>query len=298
MAGNYRHRLPLNALRAFEASARHLSFTRAGLELSVTQAAVSQQVRLLEEQLGVVLFTRLPRGLALTDEGLALLPVLSRSFDQIESLLQQFEDGHYHEVLSVSVVGTFAVGWLLPRLTAFADLYPYIDLRVMTHNNVVNLAAEGVDFAIRFGEGLWPLAENTPLFSTSHTVLCSERVATKLTHPVDLKEHNLMRSYRIDEWEKWLVAADLEPWRVKGPIFDSSRLMVEAALLTDSIALAPSCMFEHELSAGTLVQPFEISVILGGYWLSRLKSRPMTPTMMIFQNWLLAEVQSMREKLA
>ncbi|SUC44235.1 HTH-type transcriptional activator AmpR [Providencia stuartii] len=80
-------------------------------------------------------------GLALTDEGLALLPVLSRSFDQIESLLQQFEDGHYHEVLSVSVVGTFAVGWLLPRLPAFAALYPYIDLRIMTHNNVVNFSS-------------------------------------------------------------------------------------------------------------------------------------------------------------
>lgn len=291
MSGNYRHRLPLNALRAFEASARHLSFTRAGLELNVTQAAVSQQVRLLEEQLGLELFIRLPRGLALTDEGLALLPVLSRSFDQIESLLQQFEDGHYHEVLSVSVVGTFAVGWLLPRLPAFAALYPYIDLRIMTHNNVVNLADEGVDFAIRFGEGLWPLAENTALFSAAHTVLCSEKVANKLTHPLDLKDHSLMRSYRKDEWEKWQIAAELEPWRVKGPIFDSSRLMVEAALLTDGVALAPSCMFEHELSAGTLVQPFDISVTLGGYWLSRLKSRPTTPAMAIFRHWLLAEVQ-------
>ncbi|MBG5920437.1 MULTISPECIES: LysR family transcriptional regulator [Providencia] len=292
MSGNYRHRLPLNALRAFEASARHLSFTRAGLELNVTQAAVSQQVRLLEEQLGLELFVRLPRGLALTDEGLALLPVLSRSFDQIESLLQQFEDGHYHEVLSVSVVGTFAVGWLLPRLPAFTELYPYIDLRIMTHNNVVNLAAEGVDFAIRFGEGLWPLAENTPLFPAAHTVLCSEKIAHKLTHPLDLKEHRLMRSYRKDEWEKWQIVAGLEPWRVKGPIFDSSRLMVEAALLTDSVALAPSCMFEHELSAGTLVQPFDLSVTLGGYWLSRLKSRPITPAMVIFQNWLLTEVKS------
>lgn len=290
MSGNYRHRLPLNALRAFEASARHLSFTRAGMELNVTQAAVSQQVRLLEEQLGLVLFTRLPRGLSLTDEGLALLPILSRSFDQIESLLQQFEDGHYHEVLSVSVVGTFAVGWLLPRLANFSDLYPYIDLRIMTHNNVVNLAAEGVDFAIRFGEGLWPLAENTALFSTTHTVLCSEKVARQLTHPLDLKKHNLMRSYRKDEWEKWQIAADLTPWRVKGPIFDSSRLMVEAALLTEGIALVPSCMFALELSAGILIQPFDISVTLGGYWLSRLKSRPLTPAMASFRNWLLSEV--------
>jgi len=291
MSGNYRYRLPLNALRAFEASARHLSFTRAGLELNVTQAAVSQQVRLLEDQLGLVLFTRLPRGLALTDEGLALLPVLSRSFDQIESLLQQFEDGHYHEVLSISVVGTFAVGWLLPRLSAFAELYPYIDLRIMTHNNVVNLAAEGVDFAIRFGEGMWPLADNTPLFSAAHTVLCSEKVANRLIEPMDLKEQNLMRSYRKDEWEKWQIAAKLDPWRVKGPVFDSSRLMVEAALLTDGVALVPSCMFEHELRAGILVQPFDISVTLGGYWLSRLKSRPMTPAMTIFHHWLLAEVE-------
>ncbi|MCW2256708.1 LysR family transcriptional regulator of beta-lactamase [Providencia alcalifaciens] len=294
MSGNYRYRLPLNALRAFEASARHLSFTRAGLELNVTQAAVSQQVRLLEEQLGLVLFTRLPRGLALTDEGLALLPVLSRSFDQIESLLQQFEDGHYHEVLSISVVGTFAVGWLLPRLSAFAELYPYIDLRIMTHNNVVNLAAEGVDFAIHFGEGMWPLADNTSLFSVAHTVLCSEKVANRLIDPIDLKEQCLMRSYRKDEWEKWQIAAKLDPWRVKGPVFDSSRLMVEAALLTDGVALAPSCMFEHELSAGILVKPFDISVTLGGYWLSRLKSRPMTPAMTIFHHWLLAEVKSQR----
>lgn len=291
MSGNYRYRLPLNALRAFEASARHLSFTRAGLELNVTQAAVSQQVRLLEDQLGLVLFTRLPRGLALTDEGLALLPVLSRSFDQIESLLQQFEDGHYHEVLSISVVGTFAVGWLLPRLSVFSELYPYIDLRIMTHNNVVNLAAEGVDFAIRFGEGMWPLADNTSLFPAAHTVLCSEKVANRLINPIDLKEQYLMRSYRKDEWEKWQIAAKLDPWRVKGPVFDSSRLMVEAALLTDGVALAPSCMFERELSAGILVQPFDISVTLGGYWLSRLKSRPMTPAMTIFHHWILTEVK-------
>lgn len=289
MSGSYRHRLPLNALRAFETSARHLSFTQAGIELNVTQAAVSQQVRLLEDQLGLELFIRLSRGLALTDEGLALLPVLSHSFDKIEALLQQFEDGHYHEVLSISVVGTFAVGWLLPRLSRFYDLYPYIDLRIMTHNNVVNLAGEGVDFAIRFGEGLWPLVENTPLFPAAHTVLCSEKIANQLKTPLDLKEQNLLRSYRKDEWEKWMIAADLEPWRVKGPLFDSSRLMVEAALLTESVALAPSSMFEHELSAGTLVQPFDISVTLGGYWLSRLKSRPMTPAMAIFRNWLIDE---------
>ena len=105
--------LPLNALRAFESSARHLSFTRAALELNVTQAAVSQQVRTLEERLGTALFKRLPRGLAMTDEGLALRPVLTDAFDRIEAVLKQFDGGHFHEVLTVGVVGTFAVGWLM-----------------------------------------------------------------------------------------------------------------------------------------------------------------------------------------
>ena len=138
-----RNRLPLNALRVFE-SARHLNFTRAGLELRVTQAAVSQQVRMLEEQLGIQLFRRLPRGLDLTEEGQALLPVLSDAFDRIEAVLQQFEGGHFHEVLTVAVVGTFAVGWLMPRLAAFSTAHPFIDLRVLTHNNLVNLSADGM----------------------------------------------------------------------------------------------------------------------------------------------------------
>lgn len=143
MAIDNAHR-SLNALRAFESSARHLNFTRAGLELRVTQAAVSQQVRMLEEQLGIQLFRRLPRGLDLTEEGQALLPVLSDAFDRIEAVLQQFEGGHFHEVLTVAVVGTFAVGWLMPRLAAFRTAHPFIDLRVLTHNNLVNLSADGM----------------------------------------------------------------------------------------------------------------------------------------------------------
>src|SRR6201991_5163765 len=111
-----RSQVPLNALRAFEASARHLSFTKAGLELHVTQAAVSHQIKSLEEILGVRLFRRLPRGLALTDEGQALLPVLSESFGRIRATLDRFENGHFREVVTVGTVGTFATGWLLDRL--------------------------------------------------------------------------------------------------------------------------------------------------------------------------------------
>src|SRR3712207_1769855 len=126
--------IPLNALRAFEASARHLSFTRAADELCVTQAAVSHQVKGLEQRLGVALFRRLPRGLALTDEGLALLGPVSESFERIGRMLERLEGGRLREVLTVGAVGTFAVGWLLARLGRFQAAHPFVDLRLLTNN--------------------------------------------------------------------------------------------------------------------------------------------------------------------
>ena len=155
--------LPLNALRAFEASARHLNFTRAALELSVTQTAVSAQVRNLEDRLGVALFRRLPRGLALTDEGQCLLPMLSDSFGRLGLILDQFRAGGYREPLTVSVVTTFAVGWLLPRIDRFRRDHAFVDLRILTHNNKVDLAGEGLDLAVRFGQGAWHGTQAEPL---------------------------------------------------------------------------------------------------------------------------------------
>ncbi|MGA9300786.1 MAG: LysR family transcriptional regulator, partial [Bradyrhizobium sp.] len=135
--------LPLNALRAFEVTARTLSFTRAGLELRVTQAAVSQQVKLLEDRLGAQLFRRLPRGVALTDEGQLLLPSIVGAFRSLTETLHRFEDDRYQDVISVGVVGTFAAGWLFPRLAGFRKAYPRIDLRLFTNNNRVDIAGEG-----------------------------------------------------------------------------------------------------------------------------------------------------------
>jgi len=231
-----RPHLPLHALRAFESSARHLSFTRAGLELKVTQAAVSQQVRMLEEWLGTPLFKRLPRGLGMTDEARAILPVLSDAFGRIEAVLKQFEGGHFREVLTVGVVGTFAVGWLMPRLKLFRETHPFVELRLLTNNNLVDLAAEGLDFAIRFGDGSWPATENALLLDAPLAVLCSPEIAKRLAVPRDLVKETLLRSYRTDKWLIWFAAAGLEPWAVNGPIFDSSRLMVEAAMQSAGVA--------------------------------------------------------------
>lgn len=284
-----RPHLPLNALRAFEASARHLSFTRAAQELNVTQAAVSQQVRALEERLGTPLFRRLPRGLNVTDEGRALLPVLSDAFGRIEAVLKQFEGGHFHEVLTVGVVGTFAVGWLMPRLKAFRETHPFVELRLLTHNNLVDPASEGLDFAIRFGAGIWPATHNALLLDAPLAVLCAPDIARRLNKPSDLANEVLLRSYRADDWTNWFDAAGLDAWTMNGPVFDSSRLMVEAAVQGAGVALAPPRMFVRELQAGLLVQPFDIEVKTGGYWLTWLKSRRLSHGMRLFRDWIVAQ---------
>ena len=172
--------MPLNALRAFEAAARRLSFTAAAAELHVTQAAVSHQVKALEERLGAPLFKRLARGLVLTDEGQALLPAVSESFDHIERTLQRFQAGAVREVLSIGVVGTFAVRWLLPRMAAFREAHPLVELRLSTHNNKVDLAAEGLDMAIRFGDGAWHGVRAEEILRAPVAPLCTPKLAARL----------------------------------------------------------------------------------------------------------------------
>jgi len=281
--------LPLNALRAFEVSARHLSFTRAAAELNVTQNAVSAQVKNLEQRLHVPLFRRLPRGLALTDEGTALLPLLSDSFERIGAVLEQFEAGRHREVLTVAVVGTFAVGWLMPRLAGFTRGHPFVDLRLLTHNNRVDLAAEGLDYAIRFGDGAWHGTDAEPLLEAALSPVCAPAIAQRLRSPAQLAHETLLRSYRVDEWPRWFAAAGHALPLQRGPIFDSSITMAAAAVQGAGVALLPPAMFGDELRSERLVQPFELGVSLGRYWLTRLKSRAVTKAMTGFRTWLMRE---------
>lgn len=284
--------LPLNAFRAFEASARHLSFTRAAIELNVTQAAVSHQVKSLEEQLNVVLFKRLPRGLMITVEGESLLPVLCDSFDRMADAVERFRGGHVREILTVGAVGTFAVGWLLPRLAAFRERYPFVEVRLSTNNNRVDLAAEGLDFAIRFGAGAWHGTDAVRLFDAPLSVLAIPAVARALREPADLLGLTLLRSYRRDEWTRWFEAAGLPrtPPPQNAIVFDTSLAMMEAVLQGAGVGLAPLLMFSRLLAAGAVVQPFETSLALGSYWLTRLQSRSLTPAMAAFAAWLAATV--------
>ncbi|MGV2167083.1 transcriptional regulator GcvA [Rhizobium sp. NFACC06-2] len=280
--------LPLNGLRAFEASARHLSFTRAAIELCVTQAAVSQQVKGLEKRLGVSLFQRLPRGLKITAEGEALLPTVTSSFDQMATTLDRIEAGQVRELLFLGVVGTFAVGWLLPRLKAFQKQHPFIDVRVSTNNNRVDMAAEGLDFAIRFGQGSWHGTDAFRLFEAPLSPLCTPKLAETLKTPADLMEATLLRSYRADEWSNWFAAAGVTPAAQvnAGIVFDTSLGMMEAALQGLGVALAPPSMFSRHLASGAIIQPFPVTISLGSYWLTRLQSKPPTPAMQAFSDWM------------
>lgn len=284
--------LPLNALRAFEVSARHLSFTRAAIELCVTQAAVSHQVKVLESRLNVTLFKRLPRGLMITAEGEALLPVLRDSFDRMADMLERFEGGRVREVLTVGAVGTFAVGWLLPRLADFQEKHPFIDVRLSTNNNRVDMAAEGLDYAIRFGNGAWHSIDAVHLMEAPLSVLCIPEIAEDVREPADLLNRTLLRSYRADEWSNWFAAAGVAcpAPLLKGIVFDSSLAMMEAAMQGAGVALCPPLMFSRQLAIGAIRQPFDIHAPAGSYWLARLKSRQPTPAMQAFHDWIASMV--------
>jgi LysR family transcriptional regulator of beta-lactamase len=281
-----RPQLPLNALRAFEAAARHLSFTRAGLELCVSQGAVSHQVKALEDLLGAPLFRRLPRGLALTDEGLALIPVVQDAFDRLGNTLDCFSGGRYREVLTLGVVGTFATGWLLDRLPDFTRKHPDIDLRVLTNNNRVDLAGEGLDLAIRFGDGAWHGTDAQILLGAPLTALCSPAIAERLQSPRDLINETLLRSYRRDEWLGWFAAADTPCPAIRGPMFDSSVITAMAAIAGHGVALLPPAMFSAQLAEERLVRPFDIEIEAGRYWLTKLQSRADSAAMSRFRSWI------------
>ena len=281
----------LSALRAFEAAARHLSFTRAGLELSVTQAAISHQVKALEKRLGLELFRRTPRGLVLTDEGRALMVPVAEAFERLSHALGQFEGGRLKEVLTVSVVGTFAVGWLMAKLPDFQARHPAIDLRLLTNNNKVDLAGESLDYAIKFGDGAWHGIHSEMITPAPFSAVCSPGTARRLTTPADLAAFALLRSYRAQDWPIWLEQVGVPNIAARGPLCDSSWIMVQAAIRGEGVALVPVAMFQRELAEGILVQPFDTQVDLGCYWLTRLMSRAATPAMTSFRDWLMGQAR-------
>lgn len=281
-----RPQLPLNALRTFEVAARQGSFTQAAVELCVTQAAVSHQIIGLEQLLGVQLFNRTSKGLVLTDEGRLLLPSLTQSLDTIGTLLDRVREGRFRETLNIGAVTTFAVGMLLPNLQQFQALHPGVDIRLFTNNNRVDLAREGLDMAVRFGDGLWPGLDVTPLPATPFAPVCAPRIADKIRSPADVAAMPLLRSYRADEWAQWFTASGLPCPDLRGPVLDSSLAIADLAETGAGIGLVPIAMFRDRLASGRLIAPLPQKISLGRYWITLQKSRPPSTGMEFFCNWL------------
>lgn len=281
--------IPLNALRVFEVAMRQGSFTRAAIELRVSQAAVSHQIARLEDLLGAKLFLRTSGGLVPTDEGRALFPVLEHGLDAMAHMLDRIAGKHDTEVLKIGAVTTFATGWLIPRLAGFQARHPRIDLRISTNNNRVEILREGLDMAIRFGSGHWSGHEVETLIETPLTPLCAPDVADRLHKPEDLVRETLLRSYRGDEWARWFAAHGLPAPSLTGPVLDSSVALADLAEDGLGVALLPVAMFARRIAAGRLARPFAAAVPAGRYYLCWPADRALTPAMTEFRRWLRAE---------
>jgi len=281
--------LPLNGLRAFEAAARHLSFTRAAAEMNVTQAAISHQVKTLEQRLGLPLFRRLPKGLRLTEEGQALLPELGAALDRIGNVLDRLSQ-RGGSVLTVSTLTTFMLTWLVPRLPRFQAAHPEIEVRLLTNPRLVDFEREDVDVALRIGEGGWPGLVTIKLFEETITPLSGSAYRDRLRSLEDLRAVPLLDSGGED-WETWLRAAGVRDLAARGLKFDSTKIAVEAAIDGLGIAIGQASLYAEDIAAGRLFQPYPLSVTNGkAYWLVYPPAASDSPKVRAFRDWILTEI--------
>ena len=298
-----RRRLPpLNALRAFEAAARHMNFSRAADELSVTPGAVSQQIQNLEDYIGGPLFKRTPKGLLLTDAAQTALPALREAFDRLAeaaSLLTAVEEGRR---LTVSVAPSFAAKWLMPRLGRFEAAHPEIEVWVNTGLELVDFASGEIDLAIRYGSGRYPGLEVTHLLSETVSPVASPGLLDE--HPLgqlaDLAGVTLLHDGSPDadescpDWAMWLAARGVKGVDgARGPRFNQSSLVIEAAVNGRGVALAKQTLAQADLDAGRLVQPFEDATAVDfAYFIVHPKAKARLKQVRAFTAWVLAEAQA------
>jgi LysR family glycine cleavage system transcriptional activator len=289
------HRLPsLNALRAFEAAARHESFTKAAADLNVTQGAVSHQVKALEADLGLKLFLRESKSLILTDPGRAYLVVVRDAFDRLaagtEHLLQRENAG----VLTVSMSPNFAAKWLIHRLGDFVARHPGIELRVSASMHHVDFTREDVDLAIRHGEGEWPNLHVTRLCTEALFPVCSPRLMQgrkPLRKPADLQHFTLLHSRERNDWAAWLKAAGVERLDAsRGIVFNQMSMAMDAATNGQGVALARTALATWDLSAGRLVRPFGPMLrVPYAYYIVCPKATADRHKVATFRNWLISQ---------
>ncbi|HEX2892147.1 transcriptional regulator GcvA [Vineibacter terrae] len=291
---------PLNALRAFVVAAKHMSFSRAAGELHVTPAAISQQIKQLEDQLGCELFRRSNRNLVLTDEGQACLPGLAEAFERIVHALEQIDAAGQAGPITVSVAPSFAAKWLVPRLDNFRTVHPEIDVRISASMHLVDFDVEDVDCAIRYGAGDYGDLFAERILEETVFPVCSPALAQNggaLKKPRDLAQLTLLHDDSPDQdpscpdWRMWLKAAgvtDVEAAR--GLRFNQSSLVLEAAVAGQGVALAKGTLAAEDLRTGRLIRPFNVTQTLDfAYYLVCPRRKTSLAKVVAFLRWLRAQ---------
>lgn len=285
---------PLNSLRSFEAAGRHLSFTRAASELAVTQAAVSHQVKALEQHLGVHLFKRLPRQLMLTMAGQTLLPVVSDSLDVISSTVTALRHDQVTERLSVRLAPSFAAKWLSPKLGTFQSEQPNIDLVLNHSNEVADFRHSDIDLAITYGTGDWPDVVAEPVLSIDFFPVASLdylKDEWPLSDISNLRHYTLLHDANYENWAEWLNLAgldDIDPRH--GPILDDTNVLIQAAVDGQGIALGSTIFVADHLENERLIRPFDLVLENDyAYYVVCPEEHLSRPAVSAFREWVLGE---------
>ena len=288
-----RHRLPpLNALKSFEAAARHESFTKAARELNVTQGAVSHQVKALEERLGLRLFQRERQRLLITGAGRQYLEVVRDAFDRIsmgtERLLEQQQNGP----LVISTSPNFAAKWLMHRLPSFARSHPDVDLHISATLQHIDFARDDADLAIRHGDGRWPGLSVTKLCDEEIFPVCSPRLLEGrkgLRNAEDLARHTLIHLNDHEDWAQWLKAVGVTGIDAsRGPLFSERSMAIDAAIEGQGVALARTALAAWDLLNGRLARPLPHALPADyAYWIVCPRSSADLPRIANLRNWLL-----------
>lgn len=305
--------LPFSALRVFESAARHLSFKRAAEELFITPAAVSQQIKTLEHQLGVQLFHRHSRGLSLTDAARAGLPALTGGLEQLVEAVNRMREENGQASLTVWMAPSFAARWLVPRLNRFYDVHPEIDLTITASKNLIDsktspggisaesLARDNVDVAVRFGKGNYPGCRVDKLFPVAAVPLCSPRLLEgehPLRCPDDLRHHTLLHDDTAYEgrpdWATWLAAAGVDDIDDKHGIhFNHVNLALTAAAEGQGVVLSIHALASEDIAAGRLVVPFDIALPLEyAYYVITREDRNDHLQTLQFRDWIVGEARA------
>ncbi len=287
----------LNGLRAFEAAARHLSFTNAATELNVTQTAISHQIRRLEEQLGIRLFLRQNRSLALTREAQAYLPAVRAAFDDLRRATARLMRPEREGVLTVSTMASLAAKWLVTRVAAFQEAHPDIEVRITTSSHLVDFQREEVDMAVRYGRGSWPGVRAQWLMAEDIFPVCSPALLNgpkPLRRPEDLAHHTLLHTTLLrEDWQLWLTAAGLPVSLAlrRGLSFDQSFMALQAAVDGVGVALGRGRLVDADIAAGRLIVPFDVVLPAdAGYYIVSPEETADTPKIALFRDWLLRSV--------